>query len=195
MGKIFDPFFSTKEWTSQKGTGLGLAIAYRTIANHDGVITVTSELGVGSSFVISLPVAGNVDKSLPPEPKWEAPQDLNGRKIMVVEDEELLRESLKVVLELHGAQVEPAAHGKEALEIIKTVSVDLIVLDLVMSVMGGEEFLSEMEKLKIKIPVLIMTGTVNEGFRVSKHFPVVMEVLEKPFPQKQLLQLCSQLLS
>ncbi|MCD6534567.1 MAG: response regulator [Deltaproteobacteria bacterium] len=195
MGKIFDPFFSTKEWTSQKGTGLGLAIAYRTIANHDGVIKVTSELGVGSSFVISLPVAGNVDKPLPSEPKWEAPQDLNGRKIMVVEDEEFLRESLKVVLELHGAHVETAAHGKEALEIIKTVSVDLIVLDLVMSVMGGEEFLSEMEKRKIKIPVLIMTGTVNEGFRVSKHFPVVMEVLEKPFPQKQLLQLCSQLLS
>ncbi|MEA3333664.1 MAG: response regulator [Pseudomonadota bacterium] len=195
MGKIFDPFFSTKEWTNQKGTGLGLAIAYRTIANHDGIITVTSEPGVGSSFVISLPVAGNVDKCLPPKPEWEAVHDLKDRKILVIEDEELLRESLKVVLELYGAQVETAAHGKEALEILKTVSVELIVLDLVMSVMGGEEFLSEMEVRKIKIPVLIMTGTINEGFRVSKHFPVVMEVLEKPFPQKQLLQLCSQLLS
>ncbi len=195
MGKIFDPFFSTKEWTSQKGTGLGLAIAYRTIANHDGIITVTSELGVGSSFVISLPVAGDIDRCLPPEPEWDAVHDLNGRKILVVEDEELLRDSLKVLLELHGAQVELAAHGKEALEILKTVSVELIVLDLVMSEMGGEEFLSEMEERKTKIPVLIMTGTINEGFRVSKHFPVVMEVLEKPFPQKELLQLCSQLLS
>ena len=195
MGKIFDPFFSTKEWTNQKGIGLGLAIVYRTIANHDGIITVTSELGVGSSFVVYLPVAGSLDKSSPPGQEREFSHNLKARKIMVVEDEELLRESLKVLLELYGARVESAANGKEALEILETASVDLIVLDLVMPEMGGEEFLSEMQERKVKIPVLIMTGTINEGFRVSKYFPVVLEVLEKPFSQKQLLQRCTQMLS
>jgi len=55
--------------------------------------------------------------------------------------------------------------------------------------------LTEMERLQIKIPVIVMTGTVNEGFRVCKLFPVVLEVLEKPFSQKKLLQLCSELSS
>ena len=194
MGKIFDPFFSTKEWSNQKGTGLGLAIAYRTIANHDGIITVTSELGVGSSFIIYLPVADNFDNSLPLDQEREFSHDLEAGKILIVEDEELLRESFKVLLELHGARVESAANGKEALEVMKTVSVNLILLDLVMPEMGGEEFLLEMQKLNIKIPVLIMAGTINEGYRISKHFPVVLEVLEKPFTQKQLLQHCTQML-
>ncbi len=195
MGKIFDPFFSTKGWSNKKGTGLSLAIAYRTIANHDGVITVNSELGVGSSFIIYLPVASHPGKSRPFVQELEYSHDLNARKILIVEDEELLRESLKVLLELRGARVELAANGKEALESLETVSADLIVLDLVLPEMGGEEFLSEMEMRKIKIPVLIMTGTLNEGFRVSKLFPVVLEVLEKPFSQKQLLHLCHQMLS
>ncbi|MCD6429988.1 MAG: response regulator [Deltaproteobacteria bacterium] len=195
MGKIFDPFFSTKEWSNKKGTGLSLAIAYRTIANHSGVITVNSELGVGSSFIVYLPAAINPGKSLPSVPEREYSHDLNARKILVVEDEEPLRESLKVLLELHGARVESVANGKEALERLEAVSVDLIVLDLVMPEMGGEEFLSEMQIREIKIPVLVMTGTLNEGFRVSRLFPVVLEVVEKPFSQKQLLHLCSQMLS
>ena len=194
MGKIFDPFFSTKEWSSKKGTGLGLAIAYRTIANHDGIITVNSELGVGSSFIIYLPVANNIEELPLPAQEWGDAHDLKSRKILVVEDEALLRESLQVLLELHGARVESAANGNEALEFLETASVDLIVLDLVMPKMGGEEFLSKMQARKIKIPVLIMTGTVNEGFRVSKLYPVVLEVLEKPFSQKQLLHLCSEML-
>ena len=194
IGKIFDPFFSTKEWTNQKGAGLGLAIAYRTIANHDGIITVTSELGVGSSFVVSLPIAGNLDKSPRLGQEREFLHNLKALNIMIVEDDEHLRESLKVLLELHGARVESVANGKEALKILEIVSLDLIVLDLVLPEMSGEEFLSEMEERKIKIPVLIMTGTINDGFRISKHFPVVLEVLEKPFSQKQLLQFCAQML-
>ncbi len=71
--------------------------------------------------------------------------------------------------------------------------IDLIILDLIMPEMNGEDFLTEMERLQIKIPVIVMTGTVNEGFRVCKLFPVVLEVLEKPFSQKKLLQLCSEL--
>ena len=194
IGKIFDPFFSTKEWTNQKGAGLGLAIAYRTIANHDGIITVTSELGVGSSFMVSLPIAGNLDKSPLLGQEREFSHNLKAQNIMIVEDDEHLRESLKVLLELHGARVESVANGKEALKILEIVSLDLIVLDLVLPEMSGEEFLSEMEERKIKIPVLIMTGTINDGFRISKHFPVVLEVLEKPFSQKQLLQFCAQML-
>jgi len=195
MGKIFDPFFSTKEWSSDKGTGLGLAIAYRTIANHDGIITVNSELGVGSSFIIYLPVVNKLDELPSPVSEWGEAHKLNSLKILVVEDEALLRESLQVLLDLHGAEVLVAANGREALTCLETDNLDLIVLDLVMPEMGGEAFLAEMQKRKIKIPVLIMTGTINEGYRVSKLFPVVMEVLEKPFSQKQLLHLCSEMLS
>ena len=195
MKRIFDPFFSTKEWTNRKGTGLGLPIAYRTIANHDGIITVNSEVGAGSSFVVYLPVASGVKKSLPAEIVEEVAHDLMARKILVVEDEEILSDSIRVLLELYGGQVEVAVNGRDALVILANSVVDLIVLDLVMPEMSGEVFLAEMERLDIKIPVLIMTGTVNEGFRVCKLYPVVMEVMEKPFSQKKLLQLCSELLS
>ncbi|MBN2707288.1 MAG: response regulator [Deltaproteobacteria bacterium] len=194
MSHLFDPFFSTKEWTSTKGSGLGLAIAYRTIVNHGGIITVNSELGVGSTFIVYLPVGSESVKMLPAVAGKEGPlQDLKGRFIMVVEDEEILRDSIKVLLELHGARVEAAGDGEAALALLQRFSFDIIILDLVMPKMGGEQFLGEMQARKIKIPVLIMTGTLNEGFRVSKRFPVVMEVLEKPFSQRQLLQFCSSL--
>lgn len=193
MGKIFDPFFSTKEWSSTKGAGMGLAIAYRTITNHEGIITVNSELGVGSTFIIYLPVVNDLKEIPLPAQEVGGVHDLKSRKILVVEDEDLLRESLQVLLELHGAKVKVAANGEEALASLETVVVDLIILDLVMPEMGGEEFLLELQKRGTKIPVLIMTGTLNEGYRVSKLFPIVMEVLEKPFSQKQLLHLCTQM--
>ncbi len=194
MKRIFDPFFSTKEWTNRKGTGLGLPIAYRTITNHNGIITVNSEVGAGSSFVIYLPVASGLKKELTPKLVEEYSHDLKAKNILVIEDEEILRDSLKVLLELYGGRIKTTSHGREALTIIKESEIDLIILDLIMPGMSGEEFLAEMERENIKIPVLIMTGTVNEGFRVCKLFPVVMEVMEKPFSQKELLRCCGGLL-
>ena len=194
MKRIFDPFFSTKEWANQKGTGLGLPIAYRTVTNHDGIITVNSEVGVGSSFVVYLPIASGIKKRVSQELVEEVAHDLKSRKILVVDDEELLSDSIKVLLELYGGQVEMAADGREALAILKNSVIDLIILDLLMPGMSGEDFLHEMERLNLKIPVMIMTGTVKEGFRICKLFPVAMEVLEKPFSQKKLLQLCCDLL-
>ncbi|NPA25356.1 MAG: response regulator, partial [Deltaproteobacteria bacterium] len=194
LGRIFDPFFSTKEWSYSKGTGLGLAIVYRTITNHDGTITVNSELGSGTSFIIYLPVAGKVGKTPPVTARRDPSLNLKDRRILVVEDEELLRDSLKVLLELHGIKVELAAHGRQALQVLEKEFIDLIVLDLVMPEMGGEEFLEEMKKMNFKVPVLIMTGTLNEGFRISKQFPVVLEVLEKPFSRNDLIRACSRML-
>ncbi len=194
MKRIFDPFFSTKEWTDRKGTGLGLPIAYRTIINHNGIITVNSEVGAGSSFVIYLPVASGVKKAPVPKLVEEHSHDLKAKNILLIEDEEILRDSIKVLLEIYGGQVKSAAHGREGLEILRELEIDLIILDLIMPGMSGEEFLAAMEKEHIKIPVMIMTGTVNEGFRVCKLYPVVMEVMEKPFSQKELLQCCSNLL-
>jgi signal transduction histidine kinase len=107
MKRIFDPFFSTKEWSTRKGTGLGLPIAYRTIANHEGIITVNSEVGAGSSFVVYLPIASGVKREAPAELVEEVAHDLNLKKILIVEDEALLSESIKVLLELHGAGLRP----------------------------------------------------------------------------------------
>ena len=195
MKRIFDPFFSTKEWSDRKGTGLGLPIAYRTITNHNGIITVNSEVGTGSSFVVYLPVFSGVKKAVPQEHVEESSHNnLKGRCILVVDDEKLLSDSVKVLLELYGARVKTAAHGREALAFLTDSVVELIILDLLMPEMNGEELLAEMGRRQIKIPVLIMTGTVNEGFRVCKLFPIVMEVLEKPFSQKELLQICGDLL-
>jgi PAS domain S-box-containing protein len=196
LGRIFDPFFSTKEWSNRKGTGLGLAVVYRTVANHGGTVTVSSEVGSGTVFKLFLPVSGPAGKALPageggeevPIGRFETYQTL------VVDDEQMLRESVKVFLELQGMRVATAADGLEALDFLEREKVDLVVLDLVMPGMGGEDLLEEMGRLGIKIPVLIMTGTVNEGFRLSRRFPVVLEVLEKPFSRNDLIRTCSRLL-
>ncbi len=195
LGRIFDPFFSTKEWDYSKGTGLGLAIVYRTISNHDGTITVNSELGAGTSFIVYLPVSGeNRRPGLPAVVKSETPPDLADRCILVVDDDEMLRDSVKILLEMNKVRVELAAAGAEGLRILEEKPVDLIILDLVMPQMSGEEFLERMRKLNYKVPVVIMTGTLNEGFRLSRKFPVILEVLEKPFTRNDLLQACSRML-
>jgi len=194
LGRIFDPFFSTKEWDYSKGTGLGLAIVYRTITNHDGTITVNSELGAGTSFIIYLPVAGRERPPLPAVARPESSLKLENRRILVIDDDEMLRESVKILLELNDVQVELAADGEEGLQLLGKKSFDLIVLDLVMPKIGGEEFLEQMQKLNYKVPVVIMTGTLNEGFRLSRKFPVILEVLEKPFTRNALIQACSRML-
>ncbi len=195
LGRIFDPFFSTKEWSSQKGTGLGLAVVYRTVNNHGGTVTVSSEVGSGTVFRLFLPVSGQAGPALPAsEPEALPVGRFESRTALVVDDEEMLRDSVKVFLELQGLQVWTAADGREALRLLVREPVDLIILDLVMPGVGGKEFLQAMEEHHFKIPVLVMTGTVNEGFRLSRRFPVVLEVLKKPFSRHELILACSRLL-
>jgi PAS domain S-box-containing protein len=179
MEHLFEPFYSTK---GSGGTGLGLATVYGIVKQHKGSIWVYSEPGQGSIFKIYLPVA----KVKPLEEKKERPkkQDLAGSEtILLVEDNQAVRDLALSLLKRHGYTVISAQNGVEALELLqdKKETIDLIVTDVVMSEMNGQELYSIVSKQYPNIKVIYMSGytdniiTSDNGSEKDRHF------IQKPF--------------
>jgi CheY-like chemotaxis protein len=179
MEHLFEPFYSTK---GSGGTGLGLATVYGIVKQHKGSIWVYSEPGQGSIFKIYLPVA----KVKPLEEKKERPkkQDLAGSEtILLVEDNQAVRDLALSLLKRHGYTVISAQNGVEALELLqdKKETIDLIVTDVVMPEMNGQELYSIVSKQYPNIKVIYMSGytdniiTSDNGSEKDRHF------IQKPF--------------
>lgn len=164
--KIFDPFFSTKKIDDKKGRGLGLSTVFGIVKNHGGFITVTSQKGAGSEFKVCLPASNKVCiKDLPKEtPSFE--QMLKGSEtVLLVDDEEEILNVGKNFLEKLGYTPLIAHNGREAVEIFQLHKdqISLVVLDLIMPVMDGQEAFARMREIKGQTKVLITTGyTVDE---------------------------------
>ncbi len=160
IGKIFDPFFTTKE--PGKGTGLGLAVAYGIIREHGGEVRAESSEGAGTTFVVVLPVSGQTAEPAPAAEKVSEarPVNPNEKRILVVEDEELVVDLIKGVLEHDNITIDNAGDGEEAL--VKTASgdYDLIVCDIKMPGMSGIAFYDRIKELKPRLAerVIFITG-------------------------------------
>ncbi len=160
FSKIFDPYFTTK----QKGSGLGLATSYSIIKRHDGYITLESELGVGTTFYIYLPAT---TKPLTmDEEKEEQPEEIpKGKwKILVMDDEPVIRELAENLLTILGYTVMVASDGEEAIELYKAESqagspFDAIVMDLtVPGGIGGREAIKELIKFDPDVKAIVSSG-------------------------------------
>lgn len=153
--KIFEPFFSTKKKSGR--TGLGLAMVYGIIKNHRGFISVQSSPGTGSSFIIYFPRTKKSIKKV--KKNKETPVKGKGT-ILLVDDEENIRDLIKTQLDLLGYNVLSANNGKEAIEIYNNEhkNIDLILLDLIMPVMSGMDAFIELKKLNPDIKILLMSG-------------------------------------
>ncbi|MGD0885776.1 MAG: response regulator [Thermodesulfovibrionales bacterium] len=152
---IFEPFFTTKE--KDKGTGMGLAMVYGVVKNHDGFITVDSEPGKGSAFTIYLPV---VEKE-PAKIKTEVKEIPHGQgTILVVDDEEFIRNLATDILHELGYKVLHAANGQEAIDVytLRKDEIDLVILDLIMPKMGGAEAFQKLKGIDPGVQVLISSG-------------------------------------
>jgi CheY-like chemotaxis protein len=137
---LFEPFFTTKP--QGEGTGLGLAIAQGIVTDHGGIIAVESTPGQGATFSVTLPVtAPPVAKPAPPAKAF--PKDL---RVLVVDDEAGLREMMDEALAGQGARVETAPGGREALEILARVPVDVLVLDVRMPEVSGTDLWSQVSQ-------------------------------------------------
>lgn len=164
IGKVFDPFFTTKE--PGKGTGLGLAIAYGIINEHGGEIHVSSREGEGATFVIELPVLEqqvvfecDKEEKIPKIPNTIT-NIIKGKRILIVEDEEIVINLIKGVLEEEESMVDIARNGKEALKIIGTNQYDLIVCDIRMPQMNGIALYNEVKTMNPDLAqrIIFITG-------------------------------------
>jgi len=179
--RIFDPFFTTKF----TGRGLGLAAVAGIIRGHKGAIRVESAPAQGSSFTVLLPAAGEV-ASPPPQ---EAELDLRGvGLILLVDDESVVRQVGKRVLERYGYQVLLAESGVDAIEKFResTDRVSAVLLDMSMPGMNGLETLVELRKIRPDVRVLLSSGyTETEAMRLLHGTPVA-GFIQKPYTLQQL---------
>ncbi len=182
--RIFDPFFSTKE--IGRGTGLGLASTYGIIKNHNGYIELESEKEMGATFKIFLPATG---ENLPP--KAEKTDTKPDREIiLLVDDEEMILDSSEKMLRILDYEVITAGDGETAVEIYqgRGEEIDLVILDMVMPGMSGEDVYNKLKGIDPDVKILISSGYsvdgLPEGFGVqnSECF------LQKPFDLKTLFK-------
>jgi CheY-like chemotaxis protein len=183
--RIFEPFFTTKE--RGEGTGLGLAQVYGIVQQHGGHIDVETELGVGTAFHVYLPIYGSETVQELDETPATLPEG-NGEMILLVEDQENLREAGCGMLRSLDYRVLAAANGREALEMLEGVRVDLIVTDVVMPEMGGKPLLQVLREDFPELPVLAVTGyTMQEELEDLREVGF-FDVLQKPFDAPSLAQ-------
>jgi CheY-like chemotaxis protein len=158
--RIFDPFFTTKEMGH--GTGLGLASVYGIVKAHAGYIDVESKVGQGSIFTVYLPSCEKrIQRATAPDHEIVK----GSETILLVDDEETVRQVGRELLERLGYEVMIAADGKEALEVYeeKAGVIDVVLLDLVMPTMGGRETYDSLKEMNPEVKVLLLSGYSIDG--------------------------------
>jgi PAS domain S-box-containing protein len=184
--RIFEPFFTTKELG--RGTGLGLATVYGIVRQHDGCIVCDSEVGRGTIFKVYLPAMGasaeeDVEDS-------EIMPTFGTETLLLVDDEEFVREVGARILNRGGYQVLTAGNGKEALDVTRENKdqISLVVLDLIMPQMGGKACLRELLKIDPKLKVLVASGLSDAASVQESISSGAKGFIRKPFQYRELLR-------
>jgi PAS domain S-box-containing protein len=183
--RIFDPFFSTKD--KGKGTGLGLASAYGIIKNHGGIIIANSKLDYGTTFNIYLPASEiEMVKQAPIQ------EEITGgsESILLIDDEKMIRDVSKAMLEKLGYTVTVAGSGMEAIEIIEKSgsSFDLIILDMIMPGMDGGVTFDKIREVQPAIPIILSSGYTIDGQAAEIMDRGCNGFIQKPFTMSNLSQ-------
>ena len=185
--RIFDPFFTTKGVTN---SGLGMSVSYGIIKRHGGEILVESERGKGTTFILRLPISYEVQK--PRDRESRADKKIQPARILVIDDEDSVREILAKMLSVRGHHVAVASTGEEGIERFKSEHFDLVFTDLGMPKMSGWEVGKAIKGLRQATPVIMITGWGMELNREKMDENGIDLVVTKPFNFDQLLQIVSQ---
>ncbi len=186
--RIFEPFFTTKE--HGKGTGLGLAVVYGVIKGHRGFIHVESEEKQGATFSIYLPIS-LLEVAPTTHPQEEPVESPGGNEtILLVEDEPLLLDLMKLVLEEKGYRVATAVDGLQALEVYhKNVdTIDLVLSDMGLPRLGGWETFQRMRDINPNLKVILASGFVHPELKAEMISQGAKDFIQKPYVPSKILQ-------
>jgi PAS domain S-box-containing protein len=180
--RIFDPFFTTKE--GEKGTGIGLYIAHSIVTNHGGCINLYSEPWKGTRFNIYFPAIKGVV-----EEKSGVQEDISGSgTILVIDDEESIRDLTTDILEPLGYTVLAAGDGEDGIRLFRQRmnDIDIVILDMIMPKMGGREVFQALKTIKPDVKVLLWSGYSHEGFSAIDELlkTDAMGFVQKPFTKQ-----------
>ncbi|HSK65018.1 MAG TPA: response regulator, partial [Pyrinomonadaceae bacterium] len=192
--RIFDPFFTTK---GKAGLGLGLAVSFGIIRRHGGNIEVDSQYGNGTEFRITLPVAKIaetqiIEPELQVQPEEQQPPTTNKMKptrLLVVDDEDFVRDLLGDILEGEECIVELAQDGAEALALFREHQFDGVFTDVGMPGMSGWELAREIRQVNKHVPIAIVTGWGELVGSNEQRAAGVDWVIAKPFTAERIAEL------
>jgi two-component system cell cycle sensor histidine kinase/response regulator CckA len=176
LSRIFEPFFSNRDL----GTGLGLAVVYGIVKQHNGFINAYSEVGKGTTIKVYIPAAAKVIEE---EEIGQPEKKASGETILVVEDEEPLRNIAVEVLHTFGYKVIAAANGEEAVDIFRERpdEIDCALIDVVMPKMGGRETYEAMKTIRPSVRALFMTGYSLNGIHTNFILDQGIDAIQKPY--------------
>ncbi len=186
LGRIFDPFFTTK----QKGNGLGLTTTYSIVQGHHGHVAAESQPGLGSTFTVYLPATS---KAVEEQEQTQARPSAGQGRVLVMDDESMVRDLAAEILTSSGYTVECARDGREAVEIFRSAALagspfDAVIMDLtVAGGMGGREALPHLREIDPQVKAIVSSGYSNDPIMANYHEHGFRAVLVKPYTVASLL--------
>ena len=188
LARIFEPFFTTKE--KGKGTGMGLASVYGTVKNHSGTLEVKSLPGRGTEMILFLPVSPEAGIQDISGIDQHEPQGKFSAHVLLVDDEEIVREGTKRMLKKIGCRVTTVDNGNRAVEFYKESAdeIDVIILDQCMPGLSGMEVLKTLRSLGVKLPVIISSGFSLEADVKEMMADGAVVFLQKPYRIEELAE-------
>ncbi|MDE2997004.1 MAG: ATP-binding protein [Bacteroidota bacterium] len=172
--RVFEPLFTTK---GQEGNGMGLAVAAGTLREHGGIIAVESEEGAVTTFSLHFPIPRSTKPTTAASTDVQEEPDLTPRTILVVDDEEMVRNVICRLLSARGHAPHGVSSAHDALDVLESQDWDLLLTDQGMPGMTGRELAHQIRKLKPELPILLLTGDTDIDVNPDE----INQVLTKPF--------------